>query len=625
MGQISQRAGLEQPAQTGTSALFSTTRLRTRLLLSMALVTSGLTILTLLVVRNAVEREVQASLRDALEKSALTFQNFQREREALLTRSAVLLADLPITRALMTSHDPATIQDGSSDLWRLAGTDLLALADRRGQIVALHTRLGGITREATQASLSKMLEDPDVNRWWYGGGRLYQTFAQPIYFGSRTEGPLLGFLVIGTEIDERLAREISTVTGGQVVFSYNGSVLVSTLGSEIPAGSPGLRTLIAGTVKAEPQDVALGSERFLGQSLDLAPPQAASVRLIVLESYDKQTEYLRLLNRMLLLLGLGAILLGSLLASVVSHTITRPLASLVAGVRALERGDYHHPLDSRGGDEVAEMTRAFARMRSTLLQTQQDLLKAEQLATIGRMASSISHDLRHSLAAITANAEFLSEEGLSGKQREELYAEVRAGVNRMTDLIDSLLEFARTQESFHPAWGDVRECVANAIQAVRTHPRHVAAAIETRFTACRAAFFDGQKLERAVFNLVLNACDAVPETGGDVRVEVGDTEEETAITVSDNGPGIADSIRKSLFQPFVSFGKPNGTGLGLSIAQKIVHDHGGKIEVARREGRTIFRILLPNPLVEEFPPETENAALTSTQHGDDTKKSVDHL
>src|SRR6184192_2777533 len=89
---------------------------------------------------------------------------------------------------------------------------------------------------------------------------------------------------------------------------------------------------------------------------------------------------------------------------------------------------------------------AFKRMRDSLLKTQQKLLDAERLATIGRMASSISHDLRHSLAAIVANAEFLCESRLSSDQREELYGEVRIAVNQMTDLIDSLLEFSRTRK-----------------------------------------------------------------------------------------------------------------------------------------------------------------------------------
>jgi signal transduction histidine kinase len=567
-------------------------RLRTRFLLSMLLITAGLTTTSLLLVRRMVEQRVRENIAEGLQNSVQTFQNFQQERESLLTRLADLLADLPITRALMTTHDPATIQDASQDLWQIAASDLLVLADRRGVVVALHTKGSGITRDAAQAYFAKTLQDEEANRWWYGGHHLYQIFVQPIYFGSRTDGSLLGFLIIGDEIDAKLAREVSKVAASQVAFSYNGEILATTL-AEPQAASETLRALVSAPSQSAPSDVRLGTEHYLETSLELSVPQASPVRLTVLGSYDKETQFLSNLNRLLLALGLAAVLIGSVLVFFLSHTFTRPLADLVGGVRALERGDFHHPLDSRGNDEVAELTGAFDRMRTSLLKTQRDLLEAEQLATIGRMASSISHDLRHSLSAITANAEFLCESGLSREQKEDLYQEVRAGVNRMTDLIDSLLEFARTRESLNPSYGNVREPVRRVVQAVRTHPRHQRVLIEESFHGSGMAWFDSRKLERALYNLVLNACDAAPETDGEVRIEVGETVGGTVIEVSDNGPGIAVPIRDRLFQPFVSYGKENGTGLGLTVVQKIVHDHGGKIETVRRQGKTIFRIVLP--------------------------------
>jgi signal transduction histidine kinase len=581
----------------------------------MLVITAGLTTTSLLLVRRAVGSKVRESIAEGLSNSVLTFQNFQAERESLHTRMAALLADLPITRALMTTHDPATIQDASGDLWQIAGGDLLALADRRGVVVALHAKSSGFTREMAQTCFTKTLQDEDANRWWYGGRQLYQTFVQPIYFGSPTNGSLLGFLVIGDEIDARLARKISKVAASQVAFSYNGEILATTL-SETQAESGSLRAMVSAPAQAKSTDVHLGKEHYLGTSLELSPPQAAPVRLTVLGSYDKEAQLLNSLNRMLLALGLAAVLIGSLLVFLLSHTFTRPLANLVAGVRALGRGDFHHPLDSRGNDEVAELTLAFDRMRTSLLKSQRDLLEAEQLATIGRMASSISHDLRHSLAAITANAEFLCETGLSREQKEELYQEVRAGVNRMTDLIDSLLEFARTRESLNPSYGCVCEAVRRAIQAVRTHPRHQGAVIEENLHSSGMAWFDGKKLERALYNLVLNACDAAPDVGGKVWVEVNEAPEGTVIEVSDNGPGIAASIRDRLFQPFVSYGKENGTGLGLTVVQKIVHDHNGTVETERRDGKTVFRILLPNSGQKESLPagaETLQAAVEGRQ------------
>ena len=141
-------------------------RLRTRFLLSMLVITAGLTTTSLLLVRHAVEGKVRKSIAERLQSSVLTFQNVQQEREALLTRAAELLADLPTTRALMTSHDPATIQDASRDLWQLAASDLLVLADRRGVVVALHAKAPGFSEETAQAYLTKTLEDEEVGRWW---------------------------------------------------------------------------------------------------------------------------------------------------------------------------------------------------------------------------------------------------------------------------------------------------------------------------------------------------------------------------------------------------------------------------------------------------------------------------
>jgi len=569
------------------------TRLRTRFLLSMLLITAGLTATSLLVVRQSVQSHVRQGIVEDLRNSVVTFQNFQHEREIMLTRSAELVADLPITRAIMTAPDSATIQDASRDIWQLAGSDLFVLTNRDGQVVALHTKSPGLTREAAQQYFQQSLHEEDASHWWFGGHHLYQAFVQPIYFGSRTQGPVFGFLVVGYEIDDGLAHEISKVSASQVAFSYGNEVVATTLPPE-QSQSSSVRNLVAGLSNDELRDVDVGREHFLATSLDLSGQHETLVRLSVLESYDHAAQFLDKLNRLLILLGFAAVVVGSGLVFFISHTFTRPLASLVQGVRALEHGDFHHPLDPRGSDEVAELTSAFDRMRASLLKTQNALLESEQLATIGRMASSISHDLRHSLAAIVANSEFLCDGRLTSMQREELYQEVRTGVNQMTDLIDSLLEFARTRESLNPSYGNISETVQRAIQAVRLHPRHQGTLIEVHSSGHGLAWFDARKLERALYNLLLNACEAAPATEGRVEVALQQSEGALTVVVSDNGPGIAEPIRDKLFHPFVSHGKENGTGLGLTVVQKIVQDHGGEVFAERTaEGRTLFRIVLP--------------------------------
>lgn len=575
-------------------ALLPRVRLRTRFLIAMLVITAGLTTTSFLLVQRSVQTHVRENIAINLHNSVSAFQDFRHERETMLRTGVALLAYLPITRSIMSNSHPLTIQDASREVWRIAGSDLFVLVNESGKVVALHANSPGFTSEAAEKYFQQSFEEDrgESSHWWLGDHHLYQTFIQPIYRGSPTEGTLLGFLVIGYEINDRVAGQVSKVAGSQVAFSYGDEVIATTLPAAQAQGG-NLRAYITGSPQETPHDVEIGKERFLATSLDLSGSGTTPVRLSVLESYDQATKFLDQLNRYLLLLGLAAVLVGSGLVFFVSHTFTRPLGSLVAGVRALEGGDFHHPLDSRGRDEVAELTRAFDRMRSSLLKSQQDLLESEQLATIGRMASSISHDLRHSLAAIVANSEFLCDSHLTPAQREELYQEVRTGVNLMTDLIDSLLEFARTRESMTPAFGNVNETIQRAVQAVRLHPRHHARTIDVLCSPQVSGWFDQRKLERALYNLLLNACEAAPPIGGKVEVTAGDTSGAITIAVADNGPGIPDSIKDKLFHPFVSYGKENGTGLGLAVVQKIVQDHGGEIFVERTpEAKTVFRIVL---------------------------------
>jgi signal transduction histidine kinase len=201
----------------------------------------------------------------------------------------------------------------------------------------------------------------------------------------------------------------------------------------------------------------------------------------------------------------------------ISDTFTKPLASLVSGVHALETGDFTYPLANRSGDEVAEVTAAFERMRISMQRSQQELLGAERLATIGRVASSISHDLRHPLTAVVANAEFLCEPDLDARQREQLYGEIRAAVDQMTDLVDSLLEFSQARESLRRVFGPVETALEHAIRTLRARPEFRGLDIAVLREGRCETWFDQKKVERVFANLLLNACEAVPPQGRPAR------------------------------------------------------------------------------------------------------------
>jgi signal transduction histidine kinase len=278
-----------------------------------------------------------------------------------------------------------------------------------------------------------------------------------------------------------------------------------------------------------------------------------------------------------------------------ARMVTRPLEMLAAGVRAFGEGDRHHSLPTNGTQEVQYLSRVFAQMRNEIEMTNRALLESERLATIGRMASSVSHDLRHYLASVYANAEFLASPSLPASERAELYEEIRLAVNGTTDMLDSLLIFSRTGAALQRVPTAISLLVDRAMALVKTHPdaepvKLVLEEIDVDTTAA----VDTKQVERAIYNLLLNACQSARESSGlrEVRVSLSVDSESVSVTICDSGPGVAEGIRESLFDPFVSQGKQKGTG-------SVAREHGGDVKlVSNRAGETIFRLTVARHMTE---------------------------
>jgi len=282
-------------------------RLRTKFLLSMVAVSATLTFATLWVVQHTVQQQVRVGIERDLENSVSAFHNFQRQREEMLERSAALLADLPNVRAMMTTRDAATIQDASRDLWHLAGSDLLLLADGSGRVMALQAASPEISAREGQEFFPSVVTQEETRHWWYVEGHLFEVFLQDIYFGPKSEHKVLGYLVLGYEIDDRFARELSRISASEVAFQYGGAIVRSTLK---PAQEAELLKTTprsdAGGMR-EPDEIRLGEERFLATSVGLPASGGTGPNLWVLKSLDQATAFLRNLNELLLALGLTAL------------------------------------------------------------------------------------------------------------------------------------------------------------------------------------------------------------------------------------------------------------------------------------------------------------------------------
>jgi signal transduction histidine kinase len=207
------------------------------------------------------------------------------------------------------------------------------------------------------------------------------------------------------------------------------------------------------------------------------------------------------------------------------------------------------------------------------------LIETERMSTIGRMACSISHDMRHSLTAIYANAELLERCDICASVRADLLLEIQAAVLAMTERINSLLQFGSSGQKKLLVHERVSSVVEKAVAAVKFHPDGRNVSITVNKFPPAEADIDARNLESAIYNLLLNACQAATRSthAPEVKVQLTEVDEWIYVTVLDNGSGIPASVRSTLFDPFVTAGKPNGTGLGLTLARRVAEEHGGSV------------------------------------------------
>jgi signal transduction histidine kinase len=212
----------------------------------------------------------------------------------------------------------------------------------------------------------------------------------------------------------------------------------------------------------------------------------------------------------------------------------------------------------------------------------------------------MSHDIRTPLAAILANAEFLALSNLSEGERYELYEEIRLSVDRMNALIADLLECSKGEEVLRPTMGNIVETTERLIRMIRVRPAFRRITIAHRHEGSAIGWYNPQLLERAISNVVLNACEAVSPDSGQVAITTLGGPACLRIEIWDNGPGVPAEMQDSVFQPFFTYGKSDGTGLGLAIAKRIVEDHGGEIFLdSGVNAGTSFKMSIPFAIPEE--------------------------
>jgi signal transduction histidine kinase len=586
--------------------------MRTMLLLPLLLIPILLTTASLLVLRRQMQHQMRESLAFDLSHSAAAYRNLELQRRQALRREALLLSYQPSLRALMTTGDPRTIQDEGSAYAKLCGADLFALLSADGKLVAIYGEDAATGGTRSSANLSGRLaqlladnrRDPKANQassYLFDGKRLFEVAAQPIYFGSVDDGSVLGYVAIGSKIDDAVARQVSQTAGSEIAFAVGTKIVSGTLGADdrvaLSAIMEGLTDGRNPPLASGPRTLDLRGQSYLVDRISMSDDESQPPSLVVLRSMETFRQTQERLNRIVLAVGAGAALAGGLLAFWVARRLTGPLEILAAGVAAVGSGDYQARMPASGASEIRALRDAIETMRAKIRETQAKLLGAERLATIGQMASSVSHDLRHYLASVYANAEFLAADNVCKEERFDLLAEIQLSVQSTTDLIDSLLLFTRTGRVLHLTCESVAYLAERAIQRVSKHPEALEVRIRLQSAGTAEADVDAKKIERAIYNLVLNGCQAAKQTPSPhwVEVTIHEEAETLRIEVSDSGPGVSESIQDRLFEPFVSANKENGIGIGLTLAATIAQEHGGEIRMksgGAGGGATVFLFTL---------------------------------
>jgi signal transduction histidine kinase/ActR/RegA family two-component response regulator len=584
----------------------SNLRLRTKLVLSFVLTIAALSCATLLAVRHVAKKHLQQEIVAETQTSTLTFLAMIHEHQIALDRKADLLSTL----ADLSGWDENSFQRSTDDPFETDGSDLVVLADGNHQITMLHTTNPRFTPAMAQQLLIASLARKNTSDWWYAGGALYQVSVQPVHRGPSPDNSQLAMVVVGREIDYSAVHNLDRTHSAELVFTYNGDIVNSTLG---PLDEHDLNQQTHELQSTG--EVQIGSKQFYAISVGLTDGGGPTARLIALKSYAQAQEFLSELNHLLAGLGVLALLIGTYLALFISDTFTRPLANLDRGVQALERGDFAFPLEARGGDEVANVTRAFDQMRGTLQkneaqkrQLEEDLRQSQKMEALGRLAGGVAHDFNNLLTVIKGHSELIIErlpvkDPLLGSGQQ-----IRKAADRAASLTRQMLAFSRRQ-ALEPTVFDMNSLVADMYKLLK---RLIHEDIEFTFRAGESLGrikADTGQIEQVLLNLAVNASDAMPR-GGKLVIETKNVQVDAhmaktlpkvepgsyvMLAVTDTGHGMNQETKARIFEPFFTTKEQGkGTGLGLATVYGVVTQSGGFIWVDTTVGKgSRFEVYLP--------------------------------
>jgi len=294
--------------------------------------------------------------------------------------------------------------------------------------------------------------------------------------------------------------------------------------------------------------------------------------------------------------ALGALLLlaaivAYLVARATARRISRPVTDLAHAADRLAAGDLAHraPAPAGSSDEIADLVTAFNRMGAQLERSRDELLRAERLAAWRDVARRVAHEIRNPLTPISLAVHRLGKRLGDDPAARESLTSIGEEIDNLRRISEVFSEFAKMPDA-EPAPTDLAHIASSVVELYRDSVPGVA--LELDGPDSLPIVGDRDLLRRAVANLVKNAGEALAATGGTIRVALRRDGSMAMVEVSDDGPGVPEEIRDTLFRPGVS-ARPGGSGLGLAMVQRIASDHRGALQWKAADPGSVFTIRIP--------------------------------
>jgi signal transduction histidine kinase len=533
-----------------------------------------------------ITREGEAELRRGLLEAAEHAERHHAARLDTLTLVARLIADLPILKAVIDTGDAATVQLEAEQYRAQATADLLTVTDRVGRPLAV---LG--TRQVEQESVQQALHGRTVVIARLEEGRLLEQVTVPVAIGIGSS-EVLGSLSMGLALDAGFAARIKAATSSEVAIVFEGQLVASTTPLPAPAVVEAAGRDGVTIVRADDVEYAA-----MARSLSATAAASPETFVVILRSPTERLRFLRAMRTGLIGAGVIAGTLAVLLSYAVARTVARPLASVTATMREMTAsGDLSRPLPAGGrwdDEDALVLTATFGALTASIRRFQQEAALKERLSALGRLSTVVAHEVRNPLMIIRASLRTLARQPLTDPERAEAVADIDQEVTRLDRMVRDVLEFTRpvTVERMPTDLGTVCRDAAAALEHEGTK---VTVSVDPELPPVAT---DGERLRRALVNLLTNARDAVASsTGSSPPIELRASRlngRGAVLEVEDRGVGIGPDELAQVFEPYFST-KRTGTGLGLAIARNVVESLGGTISARSRRGEgTVMRIELP--------------------------------